>query len=302
VLWRCTNGIEDLIVSDDEKVMATREATGRIAVRDLSTGREIRSAQTREAGVFAMAFSPTARLVAWAGFKELGLLDYASGQTNTFSLSRPDGFCDPAFSPDGHEVAFETATNIALLDVATRRQRIFAHLDSPVYGLAFSPVGSVLASAHSGGDVRLWDRASSRLITNCASAHPPFATDVEFSRDGKLLATSGADGTAKLWDVLPSGVRLRHVCHGDLDRGVMRFSPDGRRAVSGGVSDKSLKLWDTKTGLQVGTLYGRRGGAFSFSRNGNAIYSAGEDGEVLVWRAPSIDSLESLAKRKEITK
>jgi serine/threonine protein kinase/Tol biopolymer transport system component len=300
VLWRTANKLENLIVSPDERVVATREGTGRIVVRSLASGAEIRSAQTGEPEVFGMTFSPTDPIVAWAGLNELGILDYASGQTYTFAVSRIDGFCDPEFSPDGRELAFASSTNIVLMDVATHKRRPFVRTENPVFGLAFSPNGSLLASAHGSGDVTLWDRASGRQITNCVAAHPPFATGVEFAHDGRLLATSGADGTSKLWDVTAAGLKRRHILRGHVDRANIRFSPDGRRAVSGGVSDKSLKLWDTKTGLPVGTLYGRHG-RFSFSRDGNAIYSAGEDGEVLVWRAPPIDPLESLVKRKKVT-
>ena len=79
------------------------------------------------------------------------------------------------------------------------------------------------------------------------------------------------------------------------------FSPDGRRVVSSSSGDSTLKLWDTRTGLQVGTLYGHRGAVtgFAFSRDGNTIYSAAEDGDVRVWRAPPLDRLEAPVKEKK---
>jgi WD40 repeat protein len=182
--------------------------------------------------------------------------------------------------------------------MATRKPRPFVAVDNTLYGLAYSPNGSLLASAHNGGGVRLWDRASGRMVTNII-AHPPFAFDVEFSRDGRFLASSGADGIGKIWEVTPGGLKLLHRLPGHLGWVSLSFSPDGRRVVSGGTSDTTLKLWDTKTGFEVGALYGHRG-RFAFSRDGNAIYYADESGAVRVWRAPPLDELKPSVKEKEI--
>ena len=224
-----------------------------------------------------------------------GILDYDSGQTNIFPLPRI-GWHSPAFSPDGRELAFADSTNIMLLDMATRRPRLFA-IKAGVFGLAFSPNGLLLASAHGDGTLTLWDRVSGRIITN-AIAHPPFAMDVEFSPDGRLLSSGGWDAIGKLWDVLPGGLKLRNSLRGSIGGVGLVFSPDGRRVVSGG-ADRNLKLWDTKTGLEVGTLYSL-GGNFAFSHDGNAIYSAGERGEVRVWRAPPLDRLDAPVKEKKV--
>ena len=76
------------------------------------------------------------------------------------------------------------------------------------------------------------------------------------------------------------------------------FSPDGRRVVSNS-SHSALKLWDTKTGLEVGTLYSPGGGfiGFAFSRDGNTIFS-GSYGDVRIWPAPSFDQLDARGSGK----
>jgi WD40 repeat protein len=298
VLWRGTNALRDLAVSSDERTIATLDSLGWIHVWDRVRGAEIRSAQTGgpngNATAFAMSFSPTEHVLTWAGWSSLELLNYDLGETNSFPLAGRFGFCGPAFSPDGRELAFADGANIRLLDMATRKPRMFAPIERTVFGLAISPDGSLLAAAHAGGNITLWDRASGREITNVL-AHPPEAHDVEFSPDGQILASAGVDATGKLWDVTPSGLKLRYTLRGHVGWVNLVFSPDGRRVVSSGSGDEAPKLWDTKTGLQTGTIYGRGGRIVrvAFSRDGNGVYAAGEDGEVSIWRAPPLDQLEA---------
>jgi WD40 repeat protein len=107
------------------------------------------------------------------------------------------------------------------------------------------------------------------------------------------------DATGKLWEVTTGGLKLRHTLRGHIGWVDLVFSPDGRRvaSISG---DNALKLWDTKTGLEVGTIYGQSGGFadIAFSRDGNTLYSAAQDGVVRIWRAPPLDRLEAPGSNK----
>ncbi len=71
----------------------------------------------------------------------------------------------------------------------------------PVYGVAFSPDGTILATAGGDGSTRLWDVATQQPIGTpmTASAQPVYG--VAFSPDGSTLATVSSDGTARRWTV-----------------------------------------------------------------------------------------------------
>jgi WD40 repeat protein len=76
-------------------------------------------------------------------------------------------------------------------------------LGNGLYGLAFSPDGSLLASAGCDRTVKLWDVASGRLVKSLSHADEVMA--VAFSRDGSLLASGGYDKQIYLWGVLSPG-------------------------------------------------------------------------------------------------
>jgi WD40 repeat protein len=69
--------------------------------------------------------------------------------------------------------------------------------DTDIYGLAFSPDGSLLASASHDKTIRLWNIKEGKELISLAG-HDGVDT-VIFSPDGTLLASANLDGTLQLW-------------------------------------------------------------------------------------------------------
>ena len=75
-----------------------------------------------------------------------------------------------------------------------------------VWGVAYSPDGTRLATASADGTARIWDPTTGHTLTEL-TGHTAAVWGVTYSPDGTHLATTSNDGTARIWDPA-TGTRL----------------------------------------------------------------------------------------------
>jgi WD40 repeat protein len=248
--------------------------------------------------VNAVAFNPAGTILASAG---------ADGTVRLWDVPRRQPLGAPlthvnsrvmalAFSPDGTTLATVAtgrdteAGSLLLWDVDTRRTlgnslTSYPIGSSPLYAVAFSPDGRVLATGDNDNKLRLWDVAGRRPLGEPLTGHTNPVYGVAFNHDGTMLATASADHTVRLWEVpgrRPLGAAL--TGHTDLVNAVA-FNHDGSILASAS-DDGTVRLWDVarRTPLNA-PLAGHRGAVntVAFNREGTALVSAGDDGTARLW-------------------
>jgi len=188
--------------------------------------------------VIDLAFSSDGSYLASSSRDQTILLwNVANGQEAHTFSMNKVSFNGIAFSPDGSLLASADAIWDVGSGLVVHTLEQGRMVPGPV---AFSPDGSMLVAALEGQPIKLWDTASGRVVRTFDRLVDEVTFSIAFSPDGRLLATAGCDRTVKLWDVA-SGRLLQTLHHAD-EVMTVAFSPDGRLLASGGY-DHQIVLW-----------------------------------------------------------
>jgi WD40 repeat protein len=114
--------------------------------------------------------------------------------------------------------------------------------------VAFSPDGSLVATASTDNDAQVWNARTGEQVA-VLHGHEDKVFSVAFSPDGTRIVTGSDDRTAREWDAR-SGAQIM-VFKGHKDRlSTATFSPDGTRILTG-AWDNSARVWDATSGAQI---------------------------------------------------
>ncbi|WP_119068296.1 eIF2A-related protein [Aggregatilinea lenta] len=272
--------------SPDGTMLASGSDDMSVRLWDVASGEEVRVLRGHEDYVNAVAFSPDGNTVASASYDGVvKLWSAATGQEIKQMEADEADVTDLAFSPDGKLLA-ASGLGVLLWDVASGDLLTTlesADLAAP-YGLAFNPLGTVLAAGDNAGEIKLWDVATGTLL-RVLQGHTDYVRSVAWSPDGTRLASGSDDTTLRVWDVTSGMQTLLLQGHTDYVRSVA-WSPDGARLGSGS-DDTTVRIWDAVNGTAQAVFYGHGDYVNSvvFSPDSQRIASASDDKLVLLWDA-----------------
>ncbi len=195
--------------SSDGKYLAVGGVKSDIIIFDIESQQTVANLVSDHEYICNLVFSPEDKMLL-ASYERPGNV-IKTWDTNTWQeiatfthVTERTDYHDVLFSPDGQEVVIATIENVEIVfwDLETMQivDEFPEHTRAP-YQIAFSPDGSLLASASDDGTLRMWDMETGmniRIIRNGLEVGA-----VAFSPDGTLIAFSLWGVGVQVWAVAP---------------------------------------------------------------------------------------------------
>jgi WD40 repeat protein len=282
-----TSQVRALAFSADGYTLASASLDGSIGLWDTATGLLRQRLRLSANTAHFLALSPDGRWLAVAPYGSCvflwNLRHLKTPETSQRAASFETGLLD---------LAAETEHSPFTHRISSKYKILYVH-EEHVAGMAFSPDGSLLATASGDDTVRVSNVANGSTL-HVFRAEAGNAISVAFSPCGKWLVSGHDDGAARVWS-LADGVLL-FICNGhhSFVRGVC-FSPDGTWFASCG-GDGATRIWSSQTGAELRALHGHDGAVHSVavSLDCTRIVTGGNDQTVKLWDLRSGQELRTL--------
>jgi WD40 repeat protein len=290
--------------SPDQNLLAAVGPDGDVYLWDAVTGNDVQRFKRASSSPIQPAFSPDGSILAVGDQAGVHIWDVKSGK-HLRMLDVPGYVLAVSFALNGRSLAascsdqkvriWETASG-KLLDQlivdtsfpAENGRRPAAFEGYFVSSLTFSKDSRFLLTSGPGG-TRIWEAATGKKLNLLPELLRDKLGTVDhstLSSDGRHLAVSTPEGVIGIWDWTNGKEVLKVQAHAGRVLSIA-FSPDGKTLAS--VADGPIRQWDVATGQPKGDQTGHQERVVSvaYAPNGATILTAGWDGTVRQWEAPT---------------
>jgi WD40 repeat protein len=121
-----------------------------------------------------------------------------------------------ASSPTSRQLLYAMSDNTLrfAMDISSTNYIVLDGARSPA---AFSPQGSMIASAYMDHTLQLWDTKDIKVIGNPLEGHRKAVTAIAFSPTGSRLISASDDNTIHIWSATAGGGELHRLqAYGDI--------------------------------------------------------------------------------------
>jgi WD40 repeat protein len=245
-----TRSVEAVAFTSNSATVMVGDSSGRLFFYSTKRWKKVRgldahaSEVAHASGVRSILPDPDGSQVITTGWNKLVCIWRPRKAKRPRLCELPEAPASAALSPDGVTLAIglSQSNRVLLIDARSGAARTsLAKGDGPVYALAFSPDGSLLAAGNTSGQIGLWELANpARLRVLEGHTWPIYG--LAFTPDVRRLISASADKTARVWDV-GSGRQLHVYQWHKTWMTCLAIAPDGLTVATGG-DDMMVSVWD----------------------------------------------------------